>query len=112
MRLVIPGKPVPASRPRVVRGHAYYPAKYQTWKEAAAWQVRSVGKPVAGPVKVSIQVLPDQTIVEVTPAHHRPSGLWGDADNFAVAVMNALQAGGVLEDDRMVTVLEVRLGEG
>ena len=112
MRLVIPGKPVPASRPRITRGHAYYPPKYQTWKEAAAWFVKSAGKPVAGPVKVSILVLPDQIVVDVLPAHHRPAGMWGDADNFAKGVLDALQAGGVLEDDRMVTVLEVRLGEG
>lgn len=110
MRLVIPGKPVPAARPRITRGHAYYPAKYQMWKEAAAWQVRACGKPIAGPVKVSIQILPDQAIVEVTPAHHRPSGLWGDSDNFAKAILDACVAGGVLEDDRMVTCLEVRLG--
>lgn len=110
MRLVIPGKPVPASRPRIARGHAYYAPKYQVWKEAAAWLVRSAGKPMAGPVKVSILFRRDSTEVEVTPGPHRPAGLFFDLDNGAKAVMDALVAGGVLEDDRMVTVLEVRLG--
>jgi Holliday junction resolvase RusA-like endonuclease len=110
VRLVIPGKPVPASRPRVARGHAYYAPKYQVWKEAAAWLVRSAGKPMAGPVKVTLQLLSDQMVIEVVPGPHRPAGLWGDIDNLAKSALDALVAGGVLEDDRMVTVLEVRLG--
>ena len=119
MRLVIPGRPVPASRPRVVRGreradgswskpHAFYPRRYADWLEAASWQVRASGKRVEGPVRVSVVVRRDSIEVEVTPSSvQRPSGVRGDLDNIAgKAVLDALVAGGVLADDRQVTVLE------
>ncbi len=110
MRLTVPGRPVPAARPRIVKGHAYYPPKYQQWKEAAAWQIRSQGQPITGPVKVVLRFHPDSVEIEVVPGDHRPAKLWGDVDNLIKSALDSLVAGGVLEDDRMVTVVEARLG--
>ncbi len=111
MNLVIPGKPVPASRPRITKGHAYYPPKYQSWLEAATWEVkRQRSETITGPVKLTVRFFIDRVEVEVTPGKHRPSKLWGDLDNLIVGVMNACQAGGLLADDRQVTEVEVTLG--
>jgi Holliday junction resolvase RusA-like endonuclease len=112
MRLVIPGRPVPASRPRVTKGHAYYPKRYADWLEAAAWQARSRCKPVDGAVAVSVVVRRDSIEVEIVPSKvQRPSGLRGDLDNYgAKAVLDALQKGGVLVNDSQVTELTVRFG--
>ena len=109
MRLVIPGRPVPASRPRVARGHAYYPKRYEEWRSLAAWQVRASGKRVDGPVKVSVVFRRESVEVEVLPSPAvRPSGVLADIDNLAKGCLDALVAGGVLADDSQVVVLEAR----
>lgn len=112
MRLVIPGKPVPAARPRIAHGHAYYPRRYQEWREQAAWQIRATGKRVEGPVRVVLRFLPDSASIEVLPGPERPDGLRFDLDNGVKACLDALVAGGVLADDRQVTVLEAGFGGG
>lgn len=110
MRLVIPGRPVPASRPRVTRGHAYYPKRYSSWLEQASWQVRACGKRVDGPVRLIVVFRRDSVEVDVLPGVERPSGLRFDLDNALKGVMDCLQAGGVLKDDAQVTGLEVSFG--
>ncbi len=111
MNLTIPGKPEPASRPRVTTGHAYYPPKYQSWLEAATWEVRRQrGGTITGPVKLVVRFFIDRVEVDVFPGRHRPSMLWGDIDNLVKGVIDACQAGGLLADDRQVTELEVTLG--
>lgn len=111
MRLVIPGRPVPASRPRVTKGHAYYPRRYADWLSQASWQVRASGKRVDGPVKVVLRFRRDSVEVEVLPGDARPSGVVADIDNLAKAALDALVAGGVLGDDSQVTGLEVSMCE-
>lgn len=110
MRLVIPGRPVPASRPRVAHGHAYYSRRYAEWKEAAAWQVRAAGQRFDGPVALRVVFHRDSVEVEVVAGPERCSGVSADLDNLVKGVMDALVAGGVLGDDRQVTVLEARFG--
>lgn len=111
MRLVIPGRPVPASRPRVARGHAYYPKRYAEWLELASWQVRASAKRVEGPVRLVVVFRRDCVEVEVLPGRPRPSGLRFDLDNGIKAVGDALQAGGVLADDVQVTEIVARFEE-
>ena len=111
MRLVLPGRPVPASRPRVTRGHAYYPKRYSEWLDAAAWQVRATGERIDGPVSVSLRFLRDSTVIEVAASEVvRPSGVTADIDNLAKAGLDALQRGGLLENDSQVVELSVRFG--
>jgi Holliday junction resolvase RusA-like endonuclease len=94
----------------VVGGHAYYSKRYQEWREHAAWQVRLSSKPMDGPVRVSVVVRRDSVEVEVVASSvERPAGLRGDLDNYAgKAVLDALQAGGLLRNDSQVTQLEAR----
>ena len=112
MRLVIPGRPVPASRPRVTHGHAYYPKRYSEWLDAAAWQVRASAKPIDGNVSVSVVVNRDSIEVGVISSKiSRPTSVKGDIDNLAKAVLDALQKGGMLANDSQVTELVVRFGD-
>ena len=54
IKLIIPGRPVPKSRPRVVRGHAYTPQKTQRAEETIAWHARAQWvSPLRGAVKMS-----------------------------------------------------------
>lgn len=44
LTFTIPGKPVPASRPRVTSGHVYYPRRYADWLlDATIWARRAFG---------------------------------------------------------------------
>jgi Holliday junction resolvase RusA-like endonuclease len=113
MRLVLPVKPQAASRPRVTAGHAYYPARYQSWLKVAAAEIQSrwKGRPLEGPVHVSVFFQPDQIIVdieEVARTHRGP--IRGDLDNLLKPVLDALVRGGVLGDDRQVEGLVGVLG--
>jgi Holliday junction resolvase RusA-like endonuclease len=111
MRLVIPGRPVPASRPRVAHGHAYYPRRYEDWKTAAAWLVRSTGQRFDGPVRVAVVVRRDSVEVEVSSsAVRRPTSVRGDIDNLSKAALDALQAGGLLVNDSQVVELVASFG--
>lgn len=113
MRLVIPGRPVPAARPRVVKGHAYYPKRYADWLLAAGWIVHGqASERFDGPVRVSVVIGERGIVVEVAPSGVvRPRGLRADLDNIAKAILDALQAGGVLANDSQVTVIEASFGE-
>ena len=116
-RIHISGDPVACPRPRVTKtGRTYYPARYDAWRRAAALEVRAQlagADPLRGPV-----------VLEVVIVHPRPKraprGLkawWGpgrvvkatrpDIDNGAKAVLDALDAGGLLSDDGQVVALTV-----
>ncbi|MBT9159574.1 MAG: hypothetical protein DDT26_00833 [Dehalococcoidia bacterium] len=92
MQLTLAGRIVPKARPRVARGHAYLPANYRKWKDAAIASLR--------------QQLPSQWCprcgVAITIAIGGKQR--GDADNIAGAVLDALVQAGVLEDDRLACV--------
>lgn len=111
MRLVIPGRPVPASRPRVTRGHAYYPKRYADWLDAASWQVRASAKPVDGPVRVELVFRRGSVEMTVLPGPARPSGVTGDIDNLVKGCLDAAVRGGMLADDSQVTVLQASFAE-
>ncbi len=103
--LWIPGKPVPASRPRVVNGHAYTPQRYRDWKGEAAIRLRmQTDARFDGPVAVTVVVGADGIMVTVEPTEvPRPRGVRGDLDNIAgKAVLDALQDAGILANDSLV----------
>lgn len=95
-------------RPRHMRnGHTYMPRKYAAYKHGVASAYRDAGGGlVAGPVRVSIDVmraLPKSAPKSVGAEEdmHKP-----DVDNVAKGVMDALN-GVAYEDDRQVVSLSV-----
>lgn len=111
-RFVLPIEPMPAARPRARKGgHGYYPAAYAAWLEgasllsSAAWR----GKPLEGPVRVSLTLERLAIIVDVGPSDAQRGRIRGDADNIAKSCLDALTRGGVLGDDSQVVELSVRM---
>ncbi len=111
--LWLPGRPVPASRPRVVDGHAYTSERYRAWKQEAAWRAhRQHPDTLEGPVRLEIAVYGNGVRVEIQPSHTpRPKGIRGDLDNVVKGVADALQDGLVLRNDRQVHEIVARFGE-
>jgi Holliday junction resolvase RusA-like endonuclease len=114
----IPGDPVPFARPRFNHGRAFQSPEYAAWKRGAALILRAA---MAGRPRIERQPL--YLVVEVY--HSRPTarpehvdadewrlGLaaWAitrsDTDNHVKAVGDALQDGGVIEDDRWIARIE------
>lgn len=112
MRLTIPGKPVPAARPRVTRRGTYYPTRYRDWLLAAGWIVHGQAtERLSGPVRLSLVIGAKGIQVEVSPSGVlRPKGVRGDLDNLCKACLDALQAGGALADDAQVTEIVASFG--
>lgn len=116
----IPFPTVPKARPRsTIRGsriHTYTEPKYadylQAASEIAAYQWK--GDPADAdktPVWVEMDLHPDEAFVSVrsaAPATRKGMGR-ADIDNLAGAVLDALQRAGVLENDRNVVRLSVRM---
>lgn len=104
VELWVPGRPVPAARPRVANGHAYTPQRYRVWKSGAAGQIRSqTDAKFDGPVAVTVTVGAVGVAVgveEVTLS--RPKGVRGDVDNYVKAVLDAVVDSGVIGNDRAV----------
>ena len=97
--------PIPCPRPRItVRGrigHAYYPASYKTWKEAAqtlieaAFSVRGL----AGPLILTTHfIVPRPKTTKLS--HPAP-----DIDNYVKALMDAMTLAEVWVDDKQVVNL-------
>lgn len=99
--LVLQVDPVPASRPRVTRnGITYYAEPYRSFKNEVPKVITAVwdDDPIVADVKVTIRCFvkrPKTTKLTVP----RP-----DVDNFAKAVLDAMN-GIVLADDRQVVEL-------
>lgn len=91
VRITIPGRPVPASRPKVTKNGTYYPQRYRDWLDTAKVYARQawLGKePLTGPVMVGVVF-----------AGARSNA---DTDNLLKGVLDAL-TGTIIRDDRQVT---------
>jgi Holliday junction resolvase RusA-like endonuclease len=121
-QVVIPGEPVPQGRPRfrVVDGRprVYDPARARTWKEGAAWLMRTARndrRPFelwfpGGPVEARVTLVfpcPQRDRRVRVPAERRAHDTWPDADNLAKAVMDAATKARVWRDDGQVARLVV-----
>lgn len=110
LAVFLPGQPVPCARPRVINGRAYTPADYARWKQGAALVLRSQRVVIPGPVWVEITVYHNRPIsrpLHVSGDDWRTGGAHyaisrGDLDNYVKGVLDAMQDGGVLANDRQV----------
>lgn len=107
VRLEIPGRPVPWERVRTNQGRFFKPQRTRDYEDAIAWICRSKREKFGdSPVNVAIELSEAMTVVVITPAERRRK-LQGDIDNYAKSVLDGLQQGGMIENDRQVSSLNV-----
>jgi Holliday junction resolvase RusA-like endonuclease len=104
LTLVIPVKPVPASRPRVPRyGKPYFLKTYKKWRDDAAGELPDhKGKPIEKPVYVNVlfAIPRAKSSKLIVPA--------GDGDNFEKGLYDLLTRKGYLLDDKWITTANWR----
>ena len=112
--VVIPGKVTPKARPRfdTRSGRAYTPHGYAEWLEMASQTVAyTLRKPMLeGPLLLRCAISPDQTeiaVMPVSPVTYTSRRF--DLDNAVGAVMDALQKGGAVNNDRDFVRIETWL---
>lgn len=112
-RLEVPLAPVPASRPRVARGRAFYSGRYADYLPAARSAVASLGlAPVDYPCQIRAAFLVPRPKSHYGTGRNsarlragKPAYPPGDLDNFVKALLDALQPA-ALADDSLVVALE------
>lgn len=98
MTILIPVKPVPASRPRIPRyGKPYFPKTYKKWRDDARKADVASTLQIAYPVELDVLfALPRaKTSKLIVPV--------GDGDNYEKALYDHLVRMGYLLDDKWIT---------
>lgn len=95
---------MPCPRPRIAtRGkfaHAYYPAAYKTWKEAAAKAIRKALTPNHVPYDKAVVV---SVVFNVKrPKSTKLEAPKPDVDNYLKSILDAMTAAEVWTDDKHV----------
>lgn len=104
MNLILDLAPMPCPRPRIaVRGkfaHAYYPAAYKTWKEAAAEEIRKALPPAHVPFDTAVVI---SCVFNVgRPKSTKLEAPKPDIDNYLKSLLDAMTAAEVWTDDKHV----------
>lgn len=98
IHLVVPGRPVAWQRVRTNRGQYFKPKRTRDYEESIAWECR-IRNDVWGGAECA---------VEVELCSKRK--LQGDPDNYAKCVLDGLQIGGMIANDKQVRKLVVTFG--
>lgn len=121
---VVPGQPIPKGRPRAsVRGgrvHMRTPPRTVAYEDAVAWAARAVCRaPLdmvdGAPVPLAVCVVAVLARVGrldkrgLTAGRVWAHGSTADADNIAKAVLDGMQRGGALANDRHVVDVRCRM---
>ena len=112
--VTIPGKITPKARPRFDSrsGRAYTPHDYAEWLDSASQIVAlTLRKPMlTGPLLLRCAISPDQTEIAVMPCSPITyTSRRFDLDNAVGAVMDALQKGQAVRNDRDFVRIETWL---
>lgn len=109
IRLEIPGRPVPWQRVRTNQGRFFTPKETREYEEAVAWICKAQRERLGEtPCDIEIELHEDKAIVIVTPRPDEPKRkLKGDVDNYAKAILDGMQKGGLMKDDRQVNSLRL-----
>ena len=109
--LIIPGRVVPKARPRFDprSGRAYTPKGYAEWLDMASTTVAlTLRKPgMGGPLLLRTAFSPagvEVAVMDCAPVEYK--GRRGDLDNMTGSVMDALEQGGAIENDRDIVRIE------
>jgi len=98
IRLEIPGRPVAWEHVRTNHGRFFKPKRTRDYEEAVAWACRA-----------SSAVMGGQTCA-VWIEFCSIRKLTGDLDNYAKAVLDGLQIGQMIDNDRQVKELNLSFG--
>ena len=98
IRLEVPGRPVAWERVRTNHGRFFKPNRTRDYEERVAWACRASSQTFgAGECRVWIELCAKRRLT-------------GDPDNYAKAVLDGLQIGGMIENDRQVRELHIVFG--
>jgi Holliday junction resolvase RusA-like endonuclease len=109
IRLEIPGRPVPWQRVRTNQGRFFTPQATRDYEEAVAMLCRATRESLGETLcSIDIELYPTKAIVTITPLPDEPARkIKGDVDNYAKAILDGLQKGQMIENDKQVTELRV-----
>ena len=94
----VPGRPVAWERVRTNQGRFFKPKRTREYEEAVAWACRMQNGVMGGA----------ECAVWIEFCSIRK--LTGDLDNYAKAVLDGMQIGGMIENDRQVKELSLSFG--
>jgi Holliday junction resolvase RusA-like endonuclease len=102
--VVVPGNPVPASRPKVSRWGVYYGKRYTAWKKHAETNTPKGPGEILGPLTVHVECVVEK------PRTSKLTHPKGDADNYAKGPLDVLtRVGGYWhDDDQIVRLLSIK----
>ena len=96
--LEVPGRPVAWERVRTNRGRFFKPKRTRDYEERVAWACRAAGVSLgAAEVVVWIELCAKRKLT-------------GDPDNYSKCVLDGLQIGQMIDNDRQVRELHVSFG--
>ena len=100
MMFVIPTDPIPLARPRVVGGHAFLPPRSRQYRQLIQTFV------MAQMIKAKLAPMAGELVCKLKFFRTRPvtAPNYGDIDNLAKAVLDAL-SGLLYSDDRQIVSL-------
>lgn len=98
IHLEVPGRPVAWERVRTNRGRFFKPKRTRDYEERVAWACRAAGVKL-GTAECSVWI-------ELSSKRK----LTGDPDNYSKAILDGLQIGEMIENDRQVRELHVSFG--
>lgn len=109
IRLEIPGRPVPWQRVRTNQGRFFTPQETRDYEEMVGMAARAKRERIGDVAcDVEIELYEDKAVVTLTP---RPDAkkrkLKGDVDNYAKAILDGLQKGQMIENDKQVNELHL-----
>ena len=118
----VPVRAIPKERPQVGKHGAYYTPRYKQFRKDvtdALFEQGVKAKEIDFPISIELMFRTDGFYLQLRPLHSnvrdtvfaRPTHVRGDVDNLAGGVMDALQDGSFLTDDKWVLEAHTRLWE-
>ena len=103
----LPIRGMPKKRPKVTRNGTYMPKEYVQWKKDVAAEMVAAGVEQAGiemPIELEVVFGEDYIEFQLFPyeAHKRAKHVTADIDNLVGGLMDALEQGGVIANDKQI----------
>lgn len=109
IRIEVPGRPVPWQRVRTNQGRFFTPQETRDWEESVALICRATRQRLGEtPCRIDIELLEDRAVIVLTPLPDTEKRkLRGDIDNYAKSILDGLQKGEMIKNDKQVVELHL-----